>query len=156
MMDNVVKSGTNKNLEFIAFRLGQQEFCVDVMRLREIRGWTPATPVPHSPSAMLGVINLRGFVLPIIDLAIYLGFAPATPSSRHAIMVVEIGQQTIGILVEAVSEIFMISEGEIQPTPDVALERAKNVIHGVISLEGRMIGIISLDDIQGTAGPIAA
>jgi purine-binding chemotaxis protein CheW len=155
-MDDLTKSGGNRNLEFIAFRLGQQEFCVDVMKLREIRGWTPATPVPHSPTAMLGVINLRGLVLPIIDLAARIGFAPAVPSSRHAIMVVEIGQQVIGVLVDAVSEIFTVSDDQIQPTPDVASEQAKRLIQGVISTDGRMIAVISLDQIPDMGGAIAA
>src|ERR1700761_7390611 len=105
---------SNKHREFIAFRLGQQEFCVDVIKVREIRGWTPATPVPHSPSAMLGVINLRGLVLPIIDLAVRIGFPPASPTQRHAIIVIEFGEQTIGFLVDAVSEIFSVADSEIQ------------------------------------------
>ena len=63
--------------ELIAFRIGEQEFCVDIMSVREIRGWTPATPLPHAPSYVRGVINLRGAVLPIVDLAARLGLRRA-------------------------------------------------------------------------------
>lgn len=155
-MDDHGWSGGKRSRELIAFRLGEQEFCVDVTRVREIRGWTPATPIPHTPSYMLGVINLRGMVLPIIDLAARLGFGAAVPSSRHAIMVVEIGQQVIGILVDGVSEIFSLDEDRIQPTPDVASDTAKKLIHGVISAEGRMISAISLDEITGMSVGVAA
>ena len=84
--------------EFIAFAVGEQEFCIDVMSVREIRGWTPATPLPHSQSFVRGVINLRGAVLPIIDLAVRLGFPPAEMMGRHVIIVVQIGQQLAGMV----------------------------------------------------------
>src|SRR5271167_2234296 len=86
--------------ELIAFRIGEQIFCVDVMSVREIRGWTPATPLPQAPAFVRGVINLRGSVLPIVDLAARLGFALAEPSARHAIVVAQIGHQIVGLLVE--------------------------------------------------------
>ncbi len=100
----------NSVSEMIAFRIGDQEFCVDVMSIREIRGWTPATPIPAAPVFMRGVINLRGTVLPIIDLALRLGFNAAEPTARHAIIVAQIGQQVVGLLVEGVSDIFTVAE----------------------------------------------
>lgn len=145
-----LKSEGAQGRELIAFRLGEQEFCLDVMNVREIRGWTPATQLPHAPSYMLGVINLRGTVLPIIDLSARMGFPPAEPSTRHAIMVVEIGKQVIGFLVDAVSEIFSGKDEEVQPTPDVASAATRSLIQGVIAAEGRMISVLSLDMITET------
>ena len=95
--------------EMLTFLIGAQEFCIDVMSVREIRVWTPATPVAHAPSFVCGVINLRGNVLPIIDFAARLGFPPAKPTTRHAILVVQIRDQTIGLLVEGVTEILTVS-----------------------------------------------
>jgi hypothetical protein len=77
--------------EMITFLIGTQEFCIDVMLVREIRVWSPATPVAHAPGFVCGVINLRGKVLPIIDFAARLGFPPTQPTTRHAILVVQIG-----------------------------------------------------------------
>lgn len=150
MTTNPRSDGVNGR-ELIAFRLGQQEFCVDVMNVREIRGWTPATQLPHAPSYILGVINLRGMVLPIIDLAARMGFPPAEPSTRHAIMVVEIGKQVIGFLVDAVTEIFSGGDEDIQPTPEVASNMTRTLIDGVIPAEGRMISVLSLDTITATS-----
>jgi len=133
--------------ELIAIRIGAQEFCVDVMCVREIRGWTPATPLPQSPPFVRGVINLRGTVLPIVDLAARLGFAAADPSARHAIVVAQIGHQVVGLLVEGVSDIFTVTEDKIQPTPEVASEMAKKFVRGVIAMDGRMISLIALDSV---------
>lgn len=156
MTTTLTKSDGTQARELIAFRLGQQEFCLDVMNVREIRGWTPVTPLPHAPSYMLGVINLRGTVLPIIDLSARMGFAPAEPSTRHAIMVVEMGKQVIGFLVDAVSEIFSGKDDDIQPTPDVASAATRNLIQGVIAGEGRMISVLSLDRIAAASEVMAA
>ena len=155
MMTNLKSDGV-QGRELIAFRLGQQEFCLDVMNVREIRGWTPVTQLPHSPSYMLGVINLRGMVLPIIDLSARMGFPPAEPSTRHAIMVVELGKQVIGFLVDAVSEIFSGKDEDVQPTPDVASATTRTLIQGVIAAEGRMISVLSLDMIATTSDVMAA
>ncbi len=133
--------------EMMTFLIGSQEFCVDVMALREIRVWTPATPVAHAPNFVCGVINLRGAVLPIIDFAARLGYPPAEPTNRHAILVVEVGQQILGLLVEGVSEILTIAEDLIQPTPDIASDLAKQFVHGIIAVDGRMISLIALSAI---------
>ena len=134
-------------VELIAIRIGSQEFCVDVMCVREIRGWTPATPLPQSPSFVRGVINLRGTVLPIVDLAARLGFASAEPSDRHAIVVAQIGNQVVGLLVDGVSDILTITPEQIQPTPDVASDMAKTFVRGVIVTDGRLIGLIALENL---------
>ena len=133
--------------ELISFRIGEQEFCVDIMAVREIRGWTQATPLPQAPSYVRGVINLRGAVLPIVDLAVRLGFPPADPTARHAIMVSQIGQQVVGLLVEGVSDIFTVADSDIQPTPDVASDMAKRFVRGVIAIDGRLISLIALNSV---------
>ena len=146
-MTEIAKTEGAASREMITFLIGAQEFCVDVMVVREIRVWTPATPVAHAPSFMCGVINLRGMVLPIIDFAARLGFPPTEPSTRHAILVVQIGKQTIGLLVEGVSEILTIGQDLIQPTPDVASKMARDFVSGIVAVDGRMISLIALDAI---------
>ena len=133
--------------EMITFLVGQQEFCVDVMSVREIRVWTPATPLAHAPDFVSGVINLRGAVLPIVDFAVRLGLPPTEPTTRHAILVVQIGKQTVGMLVEGVSEILTVRPELIQPTPDIATQEAKNFVSGIVAIDGRMICLVSLDGI---------
>ena len=130
---------------FIAFCIGEQEFCVDIMSVREIRGWAPATPLPQTPDYVCGVINLRGAVLPIMELATRLGLQANEPTVRSVIIVVSTGGRTIGLLVDAVSDILSVTQDIIQPTPDVACDRVKTFVRGLISMDGRMISLIGLE-----------
>ena len=142
--------------EFIAFRIGVQEFCIDIMSVREIRGWTPATALPHAPSYVRGVINLRGSVLPVVDLAERLGFPPTDASARQVIIVVQVGAQIVGLLVDAVSDILTLTTETIQPTPEVASAFVKFFVRGMLAIDGRMIGVIELDNIMLTETEEAA
>lgn len=157
-MMNAIQKDPSASNELIAFRLGGQEFCVDIMSVRDIRGWTQTTPLPHSPDYVKGVINLRGSVLPVIDLAARLGFAPTEPTARHVIIVTQVANQSVGLLVEAVSDILTIGADAIQPTPDVASDLARLFMRGVLAIEGRMISLISLDCVlpkgQETSGSV--
>ena len=145
-MTEVTSNVAGADRELIAFRIGEQEFCVDIMSVREIRGWTPATPLPRSPSYMKGVINLRGIVLPIIDLGDRFGLKTAEPTARHVIMVAHIGSRMVGLLVDAVSDIVQLTDSTIQPTPDVASDHVKTFVKGIFAVEGgRMISLIDLD-----------
>lgn len=134
-------------LELISFRIADQEFCLDIMAVREIRGWTPATPLPHSPSYVRGVINLRGAVLPILDLKARLGLGVAETSARSVIIVVHIGTRLVGLLVDGVSEILAADQATIQPTPNVGCDTVGRFVRGIIAVEKRMISWIDINDI---------
>jgi purine-binding chemotaxis protein CheW len=144
-MDDTVT--TDARRELISFHVGDQEFCVDVMAVREIRGWSLATPLPHTPSYVRGVINLRGAVLPVIDLGERLGLGPAVPTQRHVIIVAKIEERTVGMLVDAVSDILTVGDDAIQQTPDVACDTVRTFVKGILSVDGRMVSLLSLDNI---------
>jgi len=133
--------------ELIAFRVGRQEFCINVMMVREIRGWTAATQLPRAPRYVRGVINLRGAVLPIVELALRLGMPAAEPTARNVIIVVQIGNKQIGLLVDAVSDILTANDKDIQPTPDVTSDVVKSFVKGLLPVDGRMISLITLDHV---------
>lgn len=130
--------------ELISFRIGAQEFCVDIMDVREIRGWTPATAIPDSPPFVRGVINLRGAVLPIMDLGARLGLGAADPTARHVIIVAQVEKQIVGLLVDAVSDILTITDDQIQPTPEVGSDLARSSVRGLLAIDGRMVSFLSL------------
>ncbi len=142
--------------EFIAFCIGEQEFCVDIMSVREIRGWAPATPLPQTPDFIRGVINLRGAVLPIMELATRLGLQANEPTVRSVIIVVSTAGRTVGLLVDAVSDILSVTQDVIQPTPDVACDRVKAFVRGLISMDSRMISEIALERLMPELDAIAA
>jgi purine-binding chemotaxis protein CheW len=144
-MSYAVKSLVQGSQELIAFRIGEQEFCVNIMSVREIRGWTQATPMPHAPAYVLGVINLRGAVLPIVDLSARLGMKDAEPSARHVIIVAQVKNRVVGLLVEAVSDILTITEENIQPVPEISSDLEKQYARGILAIDKRMICMIELD-----------
>jgi purine-binding chemotaxis protein CheW len=154
-VDNI-GNGAGQRRELISFRIGDQEFCVDIMSVREIRGWVAATPLPRSPSYVKGVINLRGAVLPIIDLGARLGLQTTEPTARHVIMVVTLGNRTLGLLVDAVSDIINLTDDAVQPTPDVASEQVKTFVKGLFSVEDRLVSLIALDRVLPEAEAEAA
>jgi purine-binding chemotaxis protein CheW len=146
----------NDMLELIAFTLGDQEFCIEVMSVREIRSWTPATILPHSPGHVRGVINLRGVVLPVMDLAERLGLAPAEPTDASVIIVTQIGNQIVGLLVDLVSDIFTISAEDVHAAPDVSKTMDRDQIRGMIPMDERMICFLQLNALFGTIESEAA
>ena len=133
--------------ELISFRVADQEYCVDIMSVREIRGWTPATSLPASPAYVRGVINLRGTVLPVVDLAERLGLPTSQPSERHVIVVVWIDGQLVGLLVDAVCDILAVAQDMLQPTPDLAARDVQAFVEALIHIDERMIGLINLDHV---------
>jgi purine-binding chemotaxis protein CheW len=149
MVEIISKSSTGAR-EYITFRIGDQFFCIDIMSVREIRGWTPATTLPHAPGYVRGVINLRGVVLPIIDLADRLGFSATEPTARHVIIVAQTGKQVVGLLVDAVSDIIAMAADKVQPTPDVGSDTARAFVLGVMAIEDRMISLIALESVMPT------
>ena len=117
-------------LEIIAFRLHDQEFCVKTTTIREIRGWAPSTPIPHSPAEVLGVMNLRGTVIPIIDLAHKLGMKSTVANERSAIVVAEVHNMVIGLVVDRVSDILTVQGNQVQPVPEITTSFDKlSLIH---------------------------
>lgn len=136
---------TGGTFEIIAFRLHDQEFCVRTRTIREIRGWGPATPVPHSPSDVIGVMNLRGSVIPIIDLANKLGMKSTEPNERSAIVVAEVHGMAIGLVVDRVSDILTIPENLLQPVPEISLSHGMHYADGIIAQPDGMICFLNLE-----------
>ena len=133
-----------REAEFVAFRAGGLEFCINIMSVREIRGWTPATVIPRAPSYIRGVINLRGAIVPIVDLARRLGLGATLPSDRHVIVITVVGLQTVGFLVDSVADIIGVAPSSIQPTPEVTSQSTVMFIKGVIALDDRMLRLIDI------------
>ncbi len=137
--ENEAASGTGVMLELISFEIGGQEYCIDVRSVREIRGWTPATPMPQTPDYILGVINLRGAVMPVLDLRCRLGLGRTEPSSRHVIVVIQHGSRLAGILVDGVQETFQLAASLLQTPPAMGSDASEQFVDAIIPLEGRML-----------------
>lgn len=143
-------------IELLTFRLAEQEYSLDIMSVREIRGWTHATPLPHAPSYMKGVINLRGTVLPVMDLAERLGLPPREQNDRNVIIVVKHEEIMTGLLVDAVSDIVALTSDDLQPPPELTSGAAAGVVSALTLIEERMIRVLDLPATIDVAESIAA
>ena len=135
----------NDMLEIIAFRLHDQEFCVRTTTIREIRGWGPATPIPHAPADVIGIMNLRGTVIPIIDLANKLGMRSTEPNERSAIVVAEVHGMAMGLVVDRVSDILTIAASLLQPVPKISMSSGMRYAEGIIAQPDGMICFLDLE-----------
>jgi purine-binding chemotaxis protein CheW len=114
--------------QLITFEIADKRLGVDIMAIREIRAWTPPTPIPHAPSFVRGIVNLRGTVLPVVDLSDRLGWDAIAPSPRHVIIVIQIGEQMHGLVVDSVNDI----------------GASARRLAGLISVEDRMVMVLDL------------
>lgn len=142
--------------ELLSFLVGGQDYSVDIMSVREIRGGASATSLPHSPGYVRGVINLRGTVLPIIDLACRLGMDAKTDETRNVIIVVAVEDRTVGMMVDAVSDILAIAEEDMQPPPELQAEHGRNFVSALTIVDGRMIRVLDLNAVMPPAKEEAA
>jgi len=138
-------SSSDFDIEFVAFSVAGLKHCLEIQKILEIRRWSPVTALPHAPVEVLGVMNLRGAVIPIYDLAARFGMGKTVPDERNVVIVCAIGGKSIGLLVEAVSEIITIKSNTIQATPDVQSAATQDCIYGVISIDEEMARVINLD-----------
>jgi purine-binding chemotaxis protein CheW len=139
--DPPIESG---GIELLTFRVGGQCYAVDIMSVREIRGWAHATSLPHAPPYVRGVINLRGTVLPVIDLALRLGIEIEVPTDRSVVIVVFCSGRTVGMRVEAVTDIVTLPRGDLQPPPDLAGSGAQACLHALTLIDGAMVRVLDL------------
>ncbi len=142
--------------EFVTFQIGDQEFCVEMTSTRELRGWTPTTALPNAPEYLVGVINLRGNILPILDLAARLGLPANEQNDRNVVIVVQINDRQFGILVDAVSDIISAGPEEIRSVPNVNATATEEFFKQVIVLEERIICQIELEHLQPEHQDLAA
>ncbi|MBS0363355.1 MAG: chemotaxis protein CheW [Proteobacteria bacterium] len=133
--------------ELIVVEIGGQRFAIDIMSVREIRGWSASTRLPQAPAHVLGMINLRGSVLPVVDFCSRLGLGENEPNAASVVIVTEIGERMVGLLVDAVCDILTLGEGMLQPTPEVGAPGVHDFVRGVITSSDGIITLLSLDKV---------
>jgi purine-binding chemotaxis protein CheW len=142
--------------EYLTFTAAGQEYGIDILSVREIRGWTIETPLPNSPAAVRGIINLRGQVVPIYDLRIRLGAERSVPSAIHVVIVVEAVSGFYGLLVDAVSDILSVADRELQPVPRTGMDGDHAFLTALLARDTRMVSLLDLDLLVGGRESVAA
>jgi purine-binding chemotaxis protein CheW len=131
-------------LEYVTLIAGGQSFGIEIRQIREIRRWSPITTLPHAPAGVLGVINLRGAVVPIVDLAVRLGLGCTADSGRNVFVITHVEDRTLGLLVDSVSEIIGVSRDRLREVPSVGGFIGGEGVSALIETSEDMIRVIDL------------
>lgn len=142
--------------EYLAFVLGTEEYALDIGKVREIRAYAPPTRIAGWPEHMKGVIDLRGAIVPIVDLRIRNGATDPRYDGRTVVIILELDRLQVGIVVDAVTDVVRIDASELRPLPALR-EAGADYLTGLAALEGRMLGVIDAESLfRREALPAAA
>ncbi len=142
--DIQARKSSDEILQLVSFNIGSEEFGVDILKVQEINRMVEITRVPRSPEFVEGIINLRGKVIPIIDLRKRFNLELSDHDKNTRIVVVDIDGQTMGMIVDSVSEVLRIPASTIEPTPDVVTSIESDYIRGVAKLDNRLLIYLDL------------
>lgn len=135
--------------QFLTFVCAGEEYGVDILCVQEIKGWDGVTRVPYTPPYLLGVMNLRGVIVPVIDLRTRFGVQLRAPDSSTVVIVVRVhtenGEKTAGIVVDAVSEVYSVTPDNIKATPDLGSVADGACVRGLTSVDGKMVMLLDID-----------
>ncbi len=137
--------------EFLAFKLGREEYGVDILRVQEIRSYEVPTRMVNAPAHVLGVVNLRGVIVPIIDMRIRFGLAEVKYDSFTVVIVLNIGQQVIGMVVDGVSDVITLTPEQLRPVPEFSSAIDSRHVMAIGSVADRMLILLDIEQVMGSA-----
>ena len=159
-------AGTSALTQFISFAIGDDQYGVDIMAVREIKEWSNVTHLPKQPEYMRGVLNLRGVMVPIIDLRCRFGQGLTEATPMHVVIIVQVGTRPIGLLADRVLDIISFESAQVQPVPRVTQTARIDFLSGLVMIDGVMIALIDLGNLlpnskneiesEDSVGPISA
>jgi purine-binding chemotaxis protein CheW len=145
--DLAIASGETASNQLISFAIGDDQYGVDIMAVREIKGWTAITSLPGQSEYVRGVLNLRGVIVPIVDLRCRFGQGLTKTTPMHIVIVVQIASKVIGLLADRVLDIVSLDPSQVKPVPRVAQAQRLNFLSGLAATEGGMIALIDLPNL---------
>ena len=145
------KDAAGDTRQIVTFRIGDEYYGLDIRAVREIRAWTAATTLPNTPEFVRGVVNLRGMIVPILDLRARFGRGMTEPTRTHVVIVVSVDTQLVGFLVDAVSDIVTISADGIMPLPSIDGSDAGECLDGIITIGEQMVALIAGERVAAPA-----
>jgi purine-binding chemotaxis protein CheW len=140
-------AGATAPTQFISFAIGEDQYGVDIMSVREIKGWSDITHLPKQPDYVRGVLNLRGVMVPIIDLRCRFGQGLTEATPIHIVIIVQVGSRPVGLLADRVLDIVSFDASQIQPVPRIAEASRIDFLAGLVTVDGTMIALIDLPNL---------
>jgi purine-binding chemotaxis protein CheW len=149
------KSAAESSEQYLTFMLAGEEYGVDILRVQEIKGWDKVTRIPHTPDYVLGVINLRGAVVPILDLRRRFGLETIAFGPTTVVIVVRVmsgrDERTVGMVVDAVSEVYNVDAADTKPPPDVCGSVDTVFVKALATIEEKMLILLDIDRLVGNS-----
>ena len=133
--------------QYLTFTLGQEEYGVEILKVQEIKGYSSVTPLPNTPSYIKGVMNLRGTIIPVVDLRTKFAMAEAEYNQFTVIIVVTVGTKVVGLVVDAVSDVLNIPKLDIQATPDFGSQVDVRFISGISKAGEKLVVLLDIDKV---------
>lgn len=146
--------GTEQTDQYLTFIMAGEEYGVDILRVQEIRGWETVTPIPNAPPHIKGVINLRGTIVPIIDLRQRFGLTKVEYGPLTVVIVLKVetrkGARVMGIVVDAVSDVYSLSSQDMRAAPDLGDNVNTSYIKGLVNVSSKMVILLDINELLGT------
>jgi purine-binding chemotaxis protein CheW len=144
-------AGTACAAELVSFAIGNDQYGVDIMSVREIKGWSEITHLPKQPDYVRGVLNLRGVMVPIIDLRCRFGQGQTEATPLHIVIIVQVASRLVGLLADRVLDIISCDAARIQPVPRIAQASRIDFLSGLVTIDSGMIALIDLPHLLAPA-----
>jgi len=141
-------AGESTGNEFLAFTLGREEYGIDILRVQEIRGYEPVTRIANSPDFIKGVVNLRGTIVPIVDMRIKFNLGNVTYNDLTVVIVLNISNRVIGMVVDGVSDVISLTAEQIRPPPEMGSALDTKYILGMGTVDNRMIILVDIEKLM--------
>lgn len=142
----VAGGGTEANAsEFLTFRLGDEEYGIEILKVQEIRGYEAVTSIANAPAFVKGIVNLRGTIVPIIDLRIRLGLQKVEYNQFTVVIILNVASHVVGLVVDAVSDVTILRADQIRPAPDLGMALNTAYITGLGTIDQRMIILVDIE-----------
>jgi len=150
--DPIKSAGGDELLQLVTFNLGNEEYAVAILKVQEINRMKEITRVPNAPPYVEGVINLRGKVIPVVNLRSKFGLDNKENNEHTRIMIMDVQGITMGLVVDSVSEVLRIPSSTVEPTPPMASNISAEFIKGIAKMDERLIILLDMDRLLGKAG----
>ncbi|MFC0338501.1 CheW protein [Kushneria avicenniae] len=134
--------------EFLVFRLGSEEYGIDILSVQEIRGYEGVTRIANAPSFIKGVTNLRGVIVPIVDLRLKFALGNADYTAQTVVIVLNIGHRVVGVVVDGVSDVLALTGEQIKPAPEFGSTLSTHYLMGLGSLDDRMLILVDIEKLM--------
>jgi len=137
--------------EYLTFRLGEEEYGIDILKVQEIRGYEQPTRIANAPPFIKGVVNLRGVIVPIVDLRLKFNLGSAEYNDFTVVIILNLGARVVGVVVDSVSDVMELSPEQVRAAPEVATVVDASFIMGLGTLADRMLILIEIERLMGAS-----